>query len=120
MKKILLVEDEKILGEMYKDKLEALGHEVVLVFSSEDALDYIEKETPDLILLDIILPKESGIEFLRETRGIERISKVPVVVFSNYDDPATKKEALKLGVKAYLIKSQYTPQELLQEIEEFL
>ncbi|TSC75933.1 MAG: hypothetical protein G01um101430_103 [Parcubacteria group bacterium Gr01-1014_30] len=120
MAKILIVEDEKLLGEMYKDKLEALGHEVVLVLSSEDALDYVNKETPDFILLDIILPKASGIDFLRAAMRIKSIAKVPVVVFSNYDDPATKKEALKLGVKAYLIKSQYTPQGMLEEVEKFL
>lgn len=117
--KVLIIEDEKILAEMYKDKFEEAGYQVDSVFSSEQALDYLKKEKPDLILLDILLPRENGIYFLKRLKEIEGVSKIPVIAFSNYDEPKTKKEALGLGVRAYLIKTQYTPKELLNEIEEF-
>jgi len=120
MKKILIIEDEKILAEMYKDKFEEAGHQADLVFSSEQALDYLKKEKPDLILLDILLPRENGIYFLKRLKEIEEGSKVPVIAFSNYDEPRTKKEALELGAKAYLIKTQYTPKEIVEEIEKIL
>ena len=120
MPRILIVEDEKILAEMYKDKFEEANYQADLAFSSEQALDYLKKEKPDLILLDILLPKENGICFLKRLKEIEEVSKIPVVALSNYDEPRTKKEAFELGVKAYLIKTQYTPRELLNEIEKFL
>jgi two-component system alkaline phosphatase synthesis response regulator PhoP len=119
MKKILIIEDEKILAELYKDKFEEAGYEVDLVFTSEEAIDYLKKERPDLILLDILLPKENGISFLEKFRETENFSKIPVVTFSNYDDPKTKKEAFELGIKAYLIKTQYTPSQLLEEIKKY-
>ena len=120
MPQILIIEDEKILAEMYKDKFEEAGHQADLVFSSEQALDYLKKEKPDLILLDILLPRENGIYFLKRLKEIEGVSKIPVIAFSNYDEPKTKKEALGLGVRAYLIKTQYTPKELLEEVEKIL
>jgi len=118
--KVLIIEDEKILAEMYKDKFEEAGYQVDSVFSSEQALDYLKKEKPDLILLDILLPRENGIHLLKRLKEIEGISEIPVVAFSNYDEPKTKKEALDLGAKAYLIKTQYTPKELLEEVKKVL
>src|SRR4030042_1058006 len=101
MPKILIVEDEKMLAEMYKDKFEEEGMETDLSFSSEEALDYLKDKKPDLILLDILLPKENGISFLKKIKEIENTAEVPIVAFSNYDEPQTKKEALALGAKAY-------------------
>jgi len=120
MAKILLVEDEKILAEMYKDKFEAEGFETKIAFSSREALEILEKEKPDLILLDILLPKENGIVFLSKIKKEEKFKDIPVVAFSNYDTPETKKEALALGVKEYLIKTDYTPQDLVEEIKKYL
>ena len=120
MSKVLIVEDEKILAEMYKDKFEEAGYQADLAFSSEEAIEYLKKEKPDLILLDILLPRENGINFLKRLKEVEGISKIPVVAFSNYDEPKTKKEALGLGVRAYLIKTQYTPKELVEEVKKFL
>ena len=120
MPKILIVEDEKILAEMYKDKFEEGGFETDVAFSSEEALDYLKDKKPDLILLDILLPKENGISFLKKLKDMKNVADVPIVAFSNYDEPRTKKEAFALGVKAYLIKTQYTPKELLEKIKKFL
>jgi DNA-binding response OmpR family regulator len=124
MPKILIIEDERLLGEMYKDKFNEEGFETSLVLSAEEALDWLKKcppeKKPDLILLDILLPKANGISFLKKARENDHISDIPVVAFSNYDEPNTKKEAFELGVKAYLIKTQYTPTELLEEVRKFL
>ncbi|GAI50462.1 unnamed protein product, partial [marine sediment metagenome] len=113
MKKILLIEDEKILAEMYRDKFTQAGFEVFLTFESEKGLALAKKEKPDLIVLDILLPRENGIAFLTKLRKDPEISSIPVVAFSNYDDPETKKQAFKLGVEDYLIKTSYTPQEIV-------
>ncbi len=118
--KILIVEDEKILAEMYKDKFDEEGFQTDLVFSSEEALAYLKNKKPDLILLDILLPRENGISFLKVIKSDKKVADIPIVAFSNYDEPRTKKEAYELGVKAYLIKALYTPRELLEEIKKFL
>ena len=118
-KKILIVEDEKVLAEMYRDKLKAADFQVNLAFSSEEGIEILKKKKIDLVLLDILLPKENGITFLKKMKQVKNASKIPVVAFSNYDDSETKKEALKLGAKDYLIKTQFTPKELLEEIKKY-
>lgn len=120
MKKILLVEDEQILAKMYQDKFSRAGFKVILALESKEGLKLAKKEKPDLVLLDILLPRENGIFFLQELRKDPKISSIPVVAFSNYDDPTTKIQALKLGVKDYLIKTNYTPQEIVGKIKKYL
>jgi len=119
MKKILLIEDEKILAEMYRDKFEEAGFEVAVVYSAEEGIKTIKKEGPDLVVLDILLPRQNGIKFLGQLRKDKEVSKTKVVAFSNYDDPETKKEAFRLGVKDYLIKTDYTPEQLVEEIKKY-
>ena len=119
-KKILLVEDERILAQMYKDKLEEAGFKTDVMFSAEEAFEYLKKEIPDLIILDILLPRQSGVFLLGWLKEIPSVSNIPVVGLSNYDDPETKKKAFELGIKEYLLKTQYTPQELIVKIKKYL
>ncbi len=117
MSKILIVEDEKLLREMYHDKFTESGFEVISVDSAEDAIDSVSKERPDLILLDILLPRENGVSFLKQLKKDEKNASIPVVVFSNFDDPETKREALAMGAKEYLIKANLTPQDIINKVE---
>jgi two-component system, OmpR family, alkaline phosphatase synthesis response regulator PhoP len=119
-KKILIVEDEKILSEMYTEKFQQAGFEVVSAPEAEDGLEVAKAEKPDLIILDILLPKGDGISFLQKMKEEPGLSSVPVVVFSNFDDPETKKTAFRLGVKDYLIKTNHTPREIIEKIKEVL
>lgn len=119
-KKILIIEDEKLLGEIYKDKLSGVGFEVIWAFEAKNALKLVKKEKPDLILLDILLSRENGIFFLEQLRKDPKIASILVVVFSNYNDPETKKQAFKLGVKDYLIKTNYTPNQIVKKIKIYL
>jgi len=119
MKKILIIEDEKILVDMYKSKLEANNFEVISAFSSEEGIKILRKEKPDLVILDILLPKENGITFLEKIEKIKIMPGIRIVVFSNYDDPETKKKVFKLGVEDYLIKTQFTPREFLEKVKEY-
>lgn len=120
MKKILLIEDEKILAEMYREKFSQAGFNVFLAFEGKEGLKLAKKEKPDLIVLDILLPDENGIIFLEWLRKEPEIASIPVVAFSNYDEPETRREAAKLGVKDYLIKTNYTPQEIIEKIKDYL
>ena len=119
MKKILIIEDEKILVDMYKSKLEANNFEVISAFSSEEGIKILRKEKPDLVILDILLPKENGITFLEKIEKIKIMPGTRIIVFSNYDDPETKKKVFKLGVEDYLIKTQFTPREFLEKVKEY-
>jgi len=120
MKKILIIEDEKDLAEMYKEKLEIEGFKVFLASNVEEGLRVAKKEKPDLILLDILLGEENGIYFLKKQKDDKEISEIPVVAFSNYDNSQTKKEAKKFGVKEYLIKTNFTPKEFVDKIKNYL
>ncbi len=119
-KKIFIVEDEKMLAEMYRDKLTRVGFEVYSAYDAEEGIELIKKNDPDLILLDILLPRENGVSLLSKIRKEEKIALVPVIAFSNYDDKETKKEAENLGVKEYLIKTNYTPQEIVEKIKKYV
>jgi len=119
-KKILLVEDERPMAQMYKDKFVEAGFDVVLAFTASEAITKVKKEKPDLVVLDILLPTDNGISFLAKLRKEVEVAKIPVVALSNYDEPKTKKEAFKLGVKNYLLKTDYTPKTLVEEIKKYL
>ncbi len=119
-KKILLIEDEKILAEMYKDKFTKAGYDVVTASDSREGLKLAREEDPDLIVLDILLPRENGIAFLEWLKKEPEISSIPVIVFSNYDDPVTRKKAEQLDVKEYLIKANYTPKKIVEKIKSYL
>ena len=119
-KKILLIEDESVLTRMYKVKLSLAGFKVMTAIDVKDGLKLAKKEKPDLILLDILLPRKNGIVFLEKQQKTPAISSIPVIVFSNYDDIATKKRAAELGVKAYLIKTDHTPEAILRRIRSYL
>lgn len=115
MKKILIIEDEKVLSEMYKFKFSKEGYEVINAVDVEEGLKLTESDSPDLIILDILLPKESGINFLEKYKG-----KAPIIVLSNFDDNETKTKAFSLGAKDYIIKSNFDPQEVLDKIDFYL
>jgi CheY-like chemotaxis protein len=118
MPKILIVEDEKALAEAYKTILERHKYDVTLAFDGEEALTILEQQEPDLMLLDMKLPKMSGLDILRNL-DMERF-QTKVIVFSNQDAQADIDEAFKLGAKRYLLKSWAAPQDLVRIVEEAL
>lgn len=118
MPKILLIEDEIEMAEMYRDKFVEADFKMILAFTAKEGLGKAMKEKPDLILLDILLPVENGISFLGKMRMDPEIAHIPVVALSNYDEP--KAEAFRFKVKDYLIKTEFTPATLLKEIRKYL
>ena len=120
MKKILIIEDEKLLAEMYRDRFIKAGFKVILALDSREGLELAKKEKPDLIVLDILLPRENGVTFLEWLKKDPEISSITVVVFSNYDEPDTRRKALRLGAKEYLIKADHTPEEIVAKVKSHL
>ncbi len=119
MKKILLVEDDRFLIDIYTTKLESEGYEVFSATDGRQALDLLDEEHFDLILLDIILPKIDGWEVLKKMRESGKNKETKVIVISNSEE-IVKKEYEDLSVEACLIKANYTPQETVEEMKKVL
>ncbi len=116
MNKVLVVEDEEILAEMYKKKLSNSGFYVLWASTAREAFVVTKKENPNLILLDILLPDENGISLLEKIRLTPETSSAKVIVFSNFDDPELREKAKKLKAEDYLIKTDITPDKIIEKI----
>lgn len=116
MSKILLVEDEEIIIELLQRKLTQEGYEVSVARNGEEGLKLMREIWPDLVLLDIILPKMSGFEVLEEKNKNLSLKRIPVIIISNSGQPVELSRALKLGVKDWLIKTEFDPQELIEKV----
>ena len=117
--KILIVEDDQLLRDLYVENLKGEGYIVDTAVDGEEGLLKI-KGGWDLVLLDIILPKIDGLEVMRQFKKLNTSLKKPIILFlTNLDKDSEIKEALNLG-DGYLIKSQLTPDDLLREIRSYL
>ena len=110
--RVLLVEDDAALAQMYRVKLERDGYTVQVAGDGAEALSMLTGDLPDLIFLDVRLPRMDGLTFLERLRGETRTKNVPVVIVSNYSEEELVERGLQLGAREYLIKSQTTPGQL--------
>jgi two-component system phosphate regulon response regulator PhoB len=117
--RVLLIEDDGALAQMYRVKLERDGYTVWVAGDSEHAQRMIAERLPDLIFLDIRLPKMDGLAFLEELRRSEATRNIPVVIVSNYSEEELVSRGLQLGALQYLIKSQTTPGQLSSGVPEW-
>src|SRR5712671_8152539 len=117
--RVLLVEDDAALTQMYRVKLERDGYVVRVASDGEEALELIDRELPDLIFLDIRLPKMDGMTLLERLRAAPRTRNIPVVIVSNYSEEELVSRGLQLGALEYLVKSQTTPGQLSQGVREW-
>lgn len=113
---ILIVEDEAFLAKALQDNLQAVGYASSVVFDGEEALERIKTERPDLILLDLLLPKRDGFFVLAKLKENPEWAKIPVVILSNLGGDADIKRALELGADDYLVKSQHSIDEVMNKI----
>ena len=118
--RVLFVEDDPTVAQMYKLKLELDGYHVELAPDGEAGLEMARSKPPDIIFLDIRLPKLDGLAVLEQLRKDERTKHVPVVILSNYSERELVDKGLKLGALEYLIKSQTTPAKLAGGVESWL
>jgi CheY-like chemotaxis protein len=112
MAKILVVEDDQRLKLTYDILLEKEGHKVEHASDGEAALDKLESFKPDLILLDLHMPKMDGIEFLRRANISEHYPDVKVIVFSNMEQPDQLEQSYKYGASRYILKASVSPKQL--------
>ena len=117
MKKILFIEDELALQKTLGSKLEKKGYEILKAMDGEKGIEVAKKEIPDLILLDIILPKKNGFEVLKELRETKTTENIPVIILTNLEGTKEVEQALNLGATTYLVKINYSLDEVIKKIE---
>jgi len=115
--KILIVEDDKSLREMYQLRLSINGYDVIEAGDGEEGLDVAIKEKPDLILLDIMMPKMSGMDVLDILKSTPETKDIPVIVLTALTEENVKAKGLVYGAEDYLIKSQTMPGQVVEKIE---
>lgn len=117
---ILIVEDDPSLSKMYTIKFQHEGFRVLAAGDGAAGLSMAAQEHPDLILLDMMLPKYSGIEFLEQLQQHSKGLTMPIVALSNLTEKAEAERAMKLGVREYLAKAMHTPEEVVAKIKQHL
>jgi len=116
MKKILLIEDEEIMINLLQKKLTQEGYEVAVARDGQEGLKAMKEAMPDLILLDVIMPKMGGFEVMEEMQKDEALKSIPVIIVSNSGQPVELDQAKKLGAKDWLIKTEFDPQEVIDKV----
>ena len=119
-KVILFIEDESALQKTFGEILKQEGYEMISALDGEIGLRLAKIKKPDLILLDLVLPKRHGFEVLKELKEDEETKKIPVIVLTNLEKIEDVDKALELGATTYLVKAQYSLVELVEKIKKAL
>ena len=120
MKKILFVEDEAALQKTFGDILSQEGYQIVKAMDGEQGLKLAGTEKPDLILLDLILPKVHGFDVLKNLKEDDETKDIPIIVLTNLEGTGDVEKAIELGATTYLIKANYTLEEVIAKIKKAL
>lgn len=119
-KHIVLIEDEETLANIMRLKLQKAGYEVSVEGDGDKAIDLITSQKPDLVLLDILLPGKNGFDILEGLHEAGMLPALPVIVISNSGQPVELNKILSFGVRDYLIKINFSPQEVLEKVRQVL
>lgn len=115
--KILVIEDDQFLRDLLRTKLERENFKVTSAIDGPEGLEHLEIDLPDLVLLDIILPGIDGFEILKHMKGADKLKNIPVVLLSNLGQEADVEKGKALGAIDYLIKSNFTIDEIIEKIQ---
>ena len=118
--KILLIEDDPFLLDMYSTKFKEVGFDIEVAQDGEMGISKAKEIMPDLILLDVVLPKKDGFEVLKTLKSDGQTAKIPVVMLTNLGLESDVKRGLELGAQSYIIKAHFTPTEVVAKIKEIL
>ena len=118
--KILLVEDEQMMVDMYKMRFESEGYEVLVTERGSEVIQIAKKEKPDIILLDVILPETDGFSILQTIKADSTIKDIPVLLLTNLGQESDKTKGEEMGAADYFVKSQHTPVQVIQKVKELI
>ena len=120
MSKILLVEDDTLFVKMYQKKFAHEGLELVAAYDGEEGVEKAKSEKPDLIILDLMLPKMSGSEVLKKIKEDPQTSEIPVIVLTNLSTSADEvTRCVQLGVKETYLKTNVTPEQVFETVKKY-
>jgi len=119
-KKILFIEDESALQKTFGEILRQEGYEMISALDGETGLRLAKSEKPDLILLDLILPKMPGFDVLKKLKEDNETKDIPVIVLTNLEDIKDVDRAIELGATTYLVKAKYSLEEIVEKIKNAL
>jgi len=120
MKTILFIEDESALQKTVGEILKQEGYEIISALDGRVGLKLAQRKTPDLILLDLILPKLNGFEVLKKLKENSETKNIPVIVLTNLEGIEDIDKAIELGAQSYLVKAQYELKELVEKVKKIL
>lgn len=122
VKKILLGEDNVLIAQLYQTALTHNGFSVQMAFDGKEVMTYLNEheQRPDLLLLDLLMPKLNGYDIIKQVKQDPTLKHIPIVVLTNLSDQRDAEHALELGASVYMVKSQYTPMEMVTKIKEVL
>ena len=118
--KIVFIEDESALQTTFRDLLSKKGYEVVNAMDGEEGLKMVKAIRPDLVLLDLILPKMDGFEVLKGIKEDPETKNIPVIILTNLEESGDIQKAIELGAKNYLVKANYNLDEVVEKIKKAL
>lgn len=119
-KKVVVVEDDEHISKVYEIKLTKEGIQVIVARDGNEAVTKIIAEKPDLILLDLMIPKKDGFGVLEEIKNIPELSNIPIIVLSNLGQQKDQDRALGLGAREYLVKVDYPIQLVIDKVKGYL
>lgn len=120
MAKILIADDEQYIAQAYMDGFSRAGHEVHTVGDGEAAVEQANKLKPDVILLDLIMPKMNGFEVLKALKDSADLKTIPVVILSNLSQETDRQEVMKLGAADFIIKSDKSLKQVIEQVSKQL
>ena len=120
MSKILFIEDEAAIQKTLGESLRSKGYDVQSATDGEAGLRLAKSGKPDLILLDLILPKKHGLDVLKELREDENTANIPVMILTNLENVGEVERAIELGATTYLVKANYSLNEVIEKVEQIL
>lgn len=119
-KKVLITEDDKFLQKILKIKMEKTGFAVTVAEDGEDALNKIKTDLPDVVLLDMVMPKKNGIDVLKELKADGRSKNIPVIMLSNLTQNEDIQNAMKTGASDYIIKSDVSIDDIVAKVNGYV
>lgn len=115
--KILIVDDEKLLLDLYHDILVENGFEVIMTTNSKEGIELAKREIPDIILLDILMPEMNGFDVAKILKSDDTMKNIPIYLLTNLPEESSSEKAKELGVAGYMMKAMTEPSKLAEEMK---
>lgn len=119
-KKVLMIEEDHFLRKVYRDKLSKIGFEFLEATNGEEGLNKIIAEKPDLVILDLILPRKNGFDVLIDIKSNKNTQSIPVIILSNLGQESDIRRGLSLGAEDYLVKTEVSLSQVVDKVKEQL